>query len=572
MMRADNAGSKAPRIGGSIMSTVAVPQRSELRKLILVVTASASGTVFEWYDFFVFGLLAAIMAKQFFAGVNETAAYIFTWLTFAAGPLVRPLGALVFGRIGDSYGRKYAFLVTISIMGVATFSMGLLPNYASVGVWSPALLISLRLIQGFALGGEYAGAAIYLTEHAPAARRGAVNGWLQMAAATGLASSLAIILVTRTTMGEEAFSAWGWRIPFVSSLGLLIISVWIRMQLEESPLFQRLLDANETSRAPFKESFTVWKNVKIGIIAFVSILSAQGVIWYTFNLYVAQVFLEKQMHVDGGLVDELLLVAVIFTTPLYYFFAWLSDRWGRKYLMFTAIVLSTFLCIPLFERLAQAANPALAHAQATSPVTVVADANSCSLQFDPVGTTKFVSSCDIAKSTLAGLGVSYRNQKAALGASAQVRVGGESVAGVEGAGLDTKELVAAKAEFSTRLKAALKAAGYPDKADPAQIDKPMVIGILLVMIGLCTMLYGPMASALVELFPTRIRYTAMSLPYNLGTGWIGGFAPAIVFAMSVSNGSIYFGFWYIVIVAGITALTTLFFLPETYKRDIGAQE
>jgi MFS family permease len=553
------------------MSTVALPHaRSELRKLVLVVTASASGTVFEWYDFFVFGLLAAIMAKQFFAGVNETAAYIFTWLTFAAGPLVRPLGALVFGRIGDSFGRKYAFLITISMMGLATFGMGLLPSYASVGVLSPALLITLRLIQGFALGGEYAGACIYLTEHAPPEKRGTLNGWLQMAAATGLAASLIVILITRTAMGEDAFSAWGWRIPFLSSLGLLVISVWIRMQLQESPLFQKLLDANDVSRAPYTESFLVWKNLKIGIIAFVSILSAQGVIWYTFNLYVAQVFLEKQMHVDGALVNEYLLIAVIFTTPLYYFFAWLSDRWGRKYLMLTAIVLSTILCIPLFQRLAEAANPALAHAQAVSPVTVVADPAACSLQFDPVGTQKFVSSCDIAKSTLAGLGISYGNTATRSGALAQVRVGGAAVAGVEGAGLDTKALAAAKTDFAARLKTALKDAGYPDKADPAQIDSVRVVGILLVMIGLCTMLYGPMASTLVELFPTRIRYTAMSLPYNLGTGWVGGFAPAVVFAMVVANGSIYFGFWYIVIVSGITAVTTLFFLPETYKRDIGA--
>ena len=550
------------------MSELAWHRKSERRRLALVITASTSGTAFEWYDFFVFGLLAGIMAKQFFAGVNETAAYIFTWLTFAAGPLVRPVGALVFGRIGDRLGRKYAFLVTISIMGLATFAMGLLPTYGQVGVFAPALLITLRLCQGFALGGEYAGAAIFLAEHAPQNKRGAVTGFLQFAAALGLIASLSAILITRKYVGEEAFAVWGWRVPYLISLVLLILSVWIRMQLQESPLFQKLLDEGTLSRAPFSESFLVWRNVKVGLIALFSILSAQGVIWYTFNLYVAQVFMEKQLHVDGAIVNEFLLVAVTCTFPLYYFFAWLSDYTGRKYLMFTAILLSALLCIPLFQRLAEAANPALAHAQASSPVVVLADPKACSVQFDPVGTSKFTSSCDIAKSTLASLGISYSNQSAMPGALAEVHVGPATVQGVEGTGLATADLTAAKTGFAGALKAALKEAGYPEKADPAQIDYAGVFGVLFVMMVLCTMLYGPMASTLVELFPTHIRYTAMSLPYNIGTGWVGGFAPAIAFAMVVANGSIYFGFWYIVGVAGFCAVTTLFFLPETYKRDI----
>jgi MFS family permease len=551
------------------MSAQTIRAERSPRQLLFIVAASASGTVFEWYDFFVFGSLATIMSKQFFAGVNETAAFILALLTFGAGFAVRPLGALVFGRIGDRKGRKYAFLVTITLMGIATFAIGVLPNYASAGLTASCLLVLMRILQGFALGGEYGGAAIYLAEHAPPNRRGMFTGWVQGSASIGLVGALVIILVTRKTIGEDAFNAWGWRVPFLCSLGLLAISLWVRLRLQESPMFEKLRNEGGIAKAPITESFLRGRQLKTVLIALFSVICAQGVIWYTMHFY-AQYFLERTLKVDSVLVNEMLIVVVLCSAPMYMFFAWLSDFVGRKYLMVTAIAASAVLIFPLFHQLTVAANPALAAAQAASPVTVVADPAGCSLQFDPVGQAKFVTSCDIAKSTLANTGVSYENEAAPAGTGAQIRIGDQMVQSFEGAGLAKADLTARKTEFSTRLNAALAKAGYPAKADPAHIDIPKVIGIMLVFMALATMLYGPMAAALVELFPTHIRYTALSFPYHIGTGWFGGFLPATAFAMVAASGNIYFGLWFPVSVSAVCAVVGLFFLPETYKRDINA--
>ena|ERR1700741_2768940 len=538
-------------------------------RLFTVVAASATGTVFEWYDFFVFGSLTAIMAKLFFAGVNETAAYIFALLAFAAAFAARPIGALVFGRIGDRMGRKFAFLITISLMGLATFAIGLLPTYATAGMTAPILLIAMRLIQGFALGGEYGGAAIYVAEHAPAGKRGAYTGWIQTSAAAGLLVALLVVFATRRAIGEEAFAAWGWRVPYLVSLVLLVVSVWIRLRLHESPVFQKMREEGKLCKAPFTESFLRWKSLRTVLIALFAIMAAQGVVWYTFHFYV-QTFLDKVLKVDSGTINEVLMVAVAASMPMYAFFAWLSDKIGRKILMFTAIALSAIGFFPLFHALAEAANPALVAAQAAAPVSVIADSSTCSLQFDPVGKAQFVSSCDIAKSALAGAGISYANVEAPKSALAQVRVGQAVIPGIEGSGMAAAEVKTARAAFEARLKAALTAAGYPEKADPARFDTRRVIGILLIFMVLATMLYGPQAAALVELFPSRIRYTALSLPYHIGTGWFGGFLPAAVFAIQAASGDVYYGLWYPTIVAGFCAVVCLFFLPETHKRDINA--
>jgi MFS family permease len=547
-------------------ATNAAPVR---KRHFTVVAASATGTVFEWYDFFVFGSLTAIMAKLFFAGVNETAAYIFALLAFAAAFAARPIGALVFGRVGDLVGRKFAFLVTITLMGVATFAIGLLPTYATAGITAPILLIGLRLIQGFALGGEYGGAAIYVAEHSPHSKRGSYTGWIQTSASVGLLLALGIVFVTRNQVGEEAFLDWGWRVPYLVSLILLIVSVWIRLRLEESPVFKKMREEGTLSKAPYTESFFRWKSLKIVLLVLFGIVAAQGVIWYTYHFYV-QTFLDKVLKVDPATINEILIIAVAASMPMYWFFAWLSDKIGRKVLMFTAIAASAIGFFPLFHALAEAANPALVAAQARSPVSVIAEASTCSLQFDPVGKAAFTTSCDIAKSVLAGSGISYSNVEAPKGAVASVRVGDATIQSIEGTNVPAAELKAARTAFETQLKAALAAAGYPDKADPARFDYQRVVAILLIFMVLATMLYGPQAAALVELFPSRIRYTALSLPYHIGTGWFGGFLPAAVFAIQAASGDVYYGLWYPTIVAGVSAVVCLLFLPETRKRDIHA--
>jgi MFS family permease len=536
-------------------------------RMRLVLAASAAGTIFEWYDFFIFGSLAAIIAKHFFASAGEAQGFIFALLTFAAGFAVRPLGAIVFGFFGDRTGRKRTFLVTITIMGLATFAIGLLPDAASLGLEAAYLLLAMRVLQGFAVGGEYGGAAIYVAEHADHGRRGSATGWIQVSASVGLFLALGVILATRTIMGEDAFTAWGWRIPFLLSAGLLAVSLWIRLRLDESPLFRQMQDEGRVARAPLSEAFFEWKNLRLILIALFSMMMGQGVVWYTANFY-AQFFLERVVKVEPRVVNLLIMGALVGGALLTMLFAWLSDRIGRKPIMLFGAALAVFALMPGFRLLTEAVNPALATAAARSPVVVVADPGSCALQFDPVGKTRFTSSCDIAKGTLTAAGVPYRNESAPQGSIAEIRVGTANVASFEGAAMSSAELVKARKEFDTHAKSVLAAAGYPPAADNAKIDAGEAVLILLVFLAAAAALYGPQAAALVELFPTRIRYSALSLPYHIGNGWFGGFLPATAFAIVAATGNIYAGLWYPIIIAAIGFFVMLFFLPETRGRDI----
>lgn len=534
-----------------------------------VVVASAAGTAFEWYDFFVFGSLATVIARHYFADAGETVAYILALLTFGLGFIVRPLGALVFGWFGDRTGRKTTFLVTITLMGLATVAIGLLPDYGQIGLAAPILLLVMRVLQGFALGGEYGGAAIYVAEHSPPEKRGLLTGWIQTTAAFGLIGALSVILITRQIVGVEAFDEWGWRIPFLLSALLLAVSLWIRLKLNESPAYQQMeAEASAADhRAPYKEAFFQWGNGRFVLIALFGIMIAQGAVWYCGYFY-TRFFMERVLKIDTNTVDQLVLMVTVASAGLYVFFGWLSDRLGRKPVMLFGMILALVAFFRGFHALTRAANPALAEAQAAAPVTVVADPATCALQFDPIGKAAFSSSCDIAKSVLSNAGVSYGNAAAAPGAVAMVRVGGTEIASVEGAGLDAAALKAARAGVETRIKAALVEAGYPARADPARINMPLVFGILMIFMVAATALYGPQAAALVELFPTRVRYTAMSLPYNIGTGWVGGLLPAASFALVAWSGNIYFGLWYSVAFTAIAAVVALIWLPETKARDL----
>ena len=536
-----------------------------------VVGASAAGTAFEWYDFFIFGSLTGIIASHFYADVGEATSYILALLTFGLGFIVRPLGALVFGWFGDRTGRKTTFLVTITLMGVATVAIGLLPDYEQIGIAAPILLLTMRVLQGFALGGEYGGAAIYVAEHAPVKKRGFLTGWIQTTAALGLIGALTVILGTRAIVGAEAFTEWGWRIPFLISALLLAISLWIRLKLNESPAFQRMEMEEPTERTPYRESFGTWRNLRLVLIALFGIMIAQGAVWYCGYFY-TRFFMERVLKVETATVDALILAITVTSAFLYVFFGWLSDRLGRKPVMLFGMILALVSFFPGFKLLTSAANPALAEAQATSPVTVVADPASCSVQFDPVGRTAFTSSCDIAKNVLSNAGVPYSNEAAPAGTLAQVSVGQEVIASVEGAGLSGEALAAARADVQARISAALSGHGYPTAADPVQVNIPVVFGVLFVFIVAATALYGPQAAALVELFPTRIRYTAMSLPYNIGTGWVGGLLPAASFALVAWSGDIYFGLWYAVGFTLVAVIVTFFCLPETKGRDLDAIE
>ena len=541
------------------------------KELRLVVTASAAGTAFEWYDFFIFGSLTAVIAHHFYAEVSEATGYILTLLTFGVGFVVRPLGALVFGWFGDRTGRKTTFLVTITIMGLATVTIGLLPDYGDIGVAAPILLILMRVLQGFALGGEYGGAAIYVAEHAPAARRGFMTGWIQTTAALGLIGALGVILITRAVVGSEAFDEWGWRIPFLLSALLLGVSLWIRLKLDESPAYRQMEQEGGERRAPYREAFFQWNNGRFVLLALFGIMVAQGAVWYCGYFY-SRFFMERILKVETATVDMLMLWLTVVSAGLYVLFGWLSDRIGRKPVMLFGMILAHVAFFPGFHALTKAANPALAEAQASAPVTVVADPATCALQFDPVGKTTFASSCDIAKNLLSNAGVSYVNVDALPGSVATVRVGGTEVVSVEGAALAPAELAAARTDVETRIKAALAAAGYPDKADPARMDLPLMFGILMIFIVAATALYGPQAAALVELFPTRVRYTAMSLPYNIGTGWVGGLLPAASFALVAWSGNIYFGLWYSVGFTLVSIIVSLLWLPETRGRDLNTIE
>jgi MFS family permease len=531
-----------------------------------VIAASSAGTAFEWYDFFIFGSLAVTIQKVFFAGLNPTAGLIAALGLFAAGFAFRPLGAIVFGVIGDRLGRKGAFLATVSLMGGATFLIGLLPTYQTAGILSPVLLIILRILQGIALGGEYGGAAIYVAEHSPNDRRGFTTGWIQITASIGLISGLLVILATRTAVGEAAFLDWGWRVPFLISFILLVVSIWLRFKLSESPAFSKLREEGELSSRPIRESFARWDNLKRVLVAFFGIMLAQGAVWYLSFFYV-QVFLTRSLGVPEPTKDALVLGMTIVSAPLYIFFGWLSDRVGRKPVMLGGMLLALAAYFPGFHAIADAANPALVEAQRQTPVVVYTDPASCSVQFDPVGTRKFTSACDIAKSLLASTGISYSSRPSPDGQTT-VAVGDERLQVPDGSALGAAELKSLKDETAARLKAVLAAEGYPDRADPRAMNLPVIFLWLMVFAVAATALYGPQAAALVEMFPTRIRYTAMSLPYHVGTGWIGGFLPVTSFALVAITGDIYASLWYPVVFTVIPIVVSLLFLKETRGKPL----
>jgi len=575
------------------------PMTTEEKKVIF---ASSLGTVFEWYDFYLYGSLAAIIAKQFFSGLDEGSAFIFALLAFAAGFIVRPFGAIFFGRLGDMIGRKYTFLVTILIMGLSTFIVGILPNYASIGVAAPVILICLRLLQGLALGGEYGGAATYVAEHAPHDKRGAYTSWIQTTATLGLFLSLMVILGTRTVLGEADFAEWGWRVPFIVSIALLAVSVYIRLSMNESPAFAKMKAEGKTSKAPLSESFGQWKNLKIVILALIGLTAGQAVVWYSGQFY-ALFFLTQALKVNGADANIFVAVSLLIGTPFFIVFGSLSDKIGRKPIIMLGCLLAVLTYFPVFEALTKAANPALYEAQQKSQVVVTADPAECSFQFNPTGTVKFTSSCDVAKQKLAASSVSYSNVVAPAGTKATIKVGetvinvavtDEEIAAAKEAAekkvadlkaatpVDDKAVAAAEASvkalsdpkkskdavLTANLGAALKAAGYPPKADPARVDSVKVVLILTYLVILVTMVYGPIAAMLVEMFPTRIRYTSMSLPYHIGNGWFGGLLPTTAFAIVAQTGDMYNGLWYPIIVAGMTFVIGMLFIKETKDVDI----
>ena len=536
-----------------------------------VIFASSLGTVFEWYDFYLYGSLAAIIAKQFFAGTDPNTAFIFALLAFAAGFLVRPFGAIVFGRLGDMVGRKYTFLVTIVLMGVSTFIVGLLPNYASIGIAAPIILITLRILQGLALGGEYGGAATYVAEHAPDHKRGAFTAWIQTTATLGLFLSLLVILGTRTAIGEEQFAEWGWRIPFLVSVFLLGISVWIRLSMNESPAFQRMKEEGKISKAPLSEAFGQWKNLKIVLLALVGLTAGQAVVWYTGQFY-ALFFLTQTLKVDGPTANILIAASLLIGTPFFIVFGSWSDKIGRKKIIMAGCLLAALTYFPLFKALTHYANPALETAQMNAPVVVVADPAECQFQFNPTGTKKFTSSCDIAKAKLAAASVNYKNEAAPAGTTAVIKVGDKELISYSAVGLPKEEAAAKDKQFTSDLKALIGEAGYPAKADPAQVNKPMVLVILVILVLYVTMVYGPIAAMLVEMFPTRIRYTSMSLPYHIGNGWFGGLLPTTAFALVAYQGDIYYGLWYPIVIALFTFVIGTLFVRETKDNDIHAND
>ena len=530
-----------------------------------VVLASSLGTIFEWYDFYLYGSLATIIAKQFFTALDPTSAFIFALLAFAAGFIVRPFGALVFGRLGDLVGRKHTFLVTILIMGVATVLVGVLPGYDTIGLAAPVLLIVLRLLQGLALGGEYGGAATFVAEHSPPQSRGAHTAWIQTTATLGLLLSLMVILGTRTALGEPAFAAWGWRIPFLVSALLLAASVWIRLSMEESPVFAQMKAEGRTSKAPLTEAFAHWPNLKLVLIALFGLTAGQAVVWYTGQFY-ALFFLTQSLKIDAPTANLLLALALLLGTPFFVLLGALSDRIGRKPIILSGCVIAALTYFPLFHALTEAGNPALAQALRTAPVQLAADPAQCSFQFNPTGTTRFTSSCDVAKQALANASVNYESVKAT--GTALIHVGPRSIASYDAALLQGEALAAREAAFKKELAAALTQAGYPAAADPAAINKPMVVLLLTVLVIYVAMVYGPIAALLVEMFPTRIRYSAMSLPYHIGNGWFGGLLPTTAFAIVAQTGNIYSGLWYPVVVAAVTAVLGLWLVRETRGQSL----
>ena len=548
------------------------PMTGEEKKVIF---ASSLGTVFEWYDFYLYGSLAAIIAKQFFSGLDPQAAFIFALLAFAAGFIVRPFGALVFGRLGDMIGRKYTFLVTIVLMGASTFIVGILPNYATIGVAAPIILIALRMLQGLALGGEYGGAATYVAEHAPHGRRGAYTAWIQTTATLGLFLSLMVILGTRTIIGEAAFADWGWRVPFIVSIVMLGISVYIRLSMNESPAFVKMKSEGKTSKAPLSESFGQWKNLKIVLLALFGLVAGQAVVWYSGQFY-ALFFLTSVLKVDGATANILVAASLIIGTPFFVVFGALSDKIGRKPIILAGMALAVVTYFPLFTALTKAANPDLAVAQAKNKIVVSAPAGDCSFQGNPVAREiDFTKSCDIAKRFLAQNSVSYDNVTVAEAGPSTVKIGEKVITAPVAKVVNSKfdeESVKAIAAFKKEISESLKEAGYPAKADPAKVDKLTIIAILSILVLYVTMVYGPIAAMLVEMFPTRIRYTSMSLPYHIGNGWFGGLMPTIAFAMVAQNGNMYYGLWYPITIAAVTFVIGLLFVKETKDVDIYADD
>ena len=519
----------------------------EERKIIF---ASSLGTVFEWYDFFLYGALATVLSKQFFAGVNDTTAFIFALMAFAAGFLVRPFGALVFGRLGDMIGRKYTFLMTIILMGLSTFAVGLLPTYTSIGIAAPIMLVLLRMLQGLALGGEYGGAATYVAEHAAPGKRGFNTSWIQSTATLGLLLSLVVVLSCRYLTGDQ-FEVWGWRLPFLLSIVLLGISTWIRMSMHESPAFVKMKAEGKTSKSPIRESFGKWENLKIVLIALFGINAGQAVTFYTAQFYVL-FFLTQMLKMDPAQANMLLIISVVIGAPFFIFFGWLSDRVGRKPILMLGLLLATVLYFPLFKGLSHYANPQIDTASRQSPIVVMADPATCTFQFDPVGKARFDSPCDKVKTFLVKQGLPYTSQAVAPGTDVQVSVGETQIKGFDEAA----------------MRAAINEAGYPAKADPSAVNQPMVVLMMVLLTLIATMTYGPLAAVMVELFPTRIRYTSMSLPYHIGNGWFGGFLPTISFALVVYTGDIFYGLWYPVVITGVSLVVGMLCLKETRNVDI----
>lgn len=532
-----------------------------------VVLASSAGTAFEWYDFFVYGALAAVISRNFFSQLDPTSGLIASLALFAAGFVFRPVGALVFGRLGDRFGRKGAFLATVILMGGATFAIGLLPTHAQAGGLGAVLLIILRILQGAAVGGEYGGAAIYVAEHAPSHRRGEATSWIQSSAAFGLLGAIGVVLATRTLLGEEVFLAWGWRIPFLFSAFLLAISIWMRLKLKESPEFERMKSEGRISQAPYRDVFLKWSNMKYVLIAFLSLMTAQGAIWWCAFFY-TQIFLESFMKLPPMWTNLVLIAGTLSSVPLYVFFGWLSDRIGRKPVMLFGMILAAGAMFPAFHAIASGANPALDKAQQTTPIVVHADPAACSFQFDLLGRTKYETSCDISRNVLTKAGVAFATVDAPAGAAARVSIGDLEVEAIEGSGLSPDALAAATKETEARIRQALVETGFPTTADVAAVDWGRIaLGFLTIIIA-ATALYGPLAAALVELFPGNVRYTALSTPYHVGVGWVGGFMPMTAFAIAAATGDIFAGLWYPVAFAVFSILCCIVLFPETRGRTL----